>query len=100
MFRTLGLRHLCVVNRHHQVRGIVTRADLVTAKEGRQDSDHNMSENIPKGHVSPAPLRTTPIEYNERELGRRKLSIRRLDSIPSSENLWLDEDGNTVNATM
>jgi chloride channel 7 len=31
MFRTLGLRHLCVINKHNQVLGIVTRADLVNA---------------------------------------------------------------------
>ncbi len=31
MFRTLGLRHLCVINSHNQILGIVTRADLVSA---------------------------------------------------------------------
>jgi hypothetical protein len=30
MFRTLGLRHLCVINKYNQVVGIVTRADLVS----------------------------------------------------------------------
>ncbi len=31
MFRTLGLRHLCVINRHNQILGLVTRSDLVSA---------------------------------------------------------------------
>lgn len=31
MFRTLGLRHLCVINRHNQILGIVTRQNLVAA---------------------------------------------------------------------
>ena len=31
MFRTLGLRQLCVINKHNQVLGIVTRGDLVAA---------------------------------------------------------------------
>ncbi len=29
MFRTLGLRQLCVINRLHQIVGIITREDLV-----------------------------------------------------------------------
>lgn len=33
MFRTLGLRHLCVVSKHNVVLGIVTRADLASAHE-------------------------------------------------------------------
>jgi len=32
MFRTLGLRHLCVTDRHNVLLGIVTRADLVASK--------------------------------------------------------------------
>ena len=34
MFRTLGLRHLCVINKYNQVLGVVTRADLVSEREG------------------------------------------------------------------
>ena len=30
MFRTLGLRHLCVVNKHNKLLGILTRADLAS----------------------------------------------------------------------
>jgi hypothetical protein len=33
MFRTLGLRHLCVVNKHNSILGIVTRADLCIITE-------------------------------------------------------------------
>jgi CBS-domain-containing membrane protein len=37
MFRTLGLRHLCVINKYNQVLGVVTRADLVRGRErGRE----------------------------------------------------------------
>jgi CBS-domain-containing membrane protein len=39
MFRTLGLRHLCVINKHNQVLGIVTRADLVAAHALKQRSE-------------------------------------------------------------
>lgn len=31
MFRTLGLRHLCVMNHKHVLVGIITRADLVAS---------------------------------------------------------------------
>ena len=31
MFRTLGLRHLCVINTNNKLLGIVTRIDLVSA---------------------------------------------------------------------
>jgi CBS-domain-containing membrane protein len=37
MFRTLGLRHLCVINKYNQVLGVVTRADLVRGRvRGRE----------------------------------------------------------------
>lgn len=32
MFRTLGLRHLCVTDRHNQLLGMITRADLVSSR--------------------------------------------------------------------
>jgi chloride channel 7 len=38
MFRTLGLRHLCVINIHNQVLGIITRSDLVYAHSKANDS--------------------------------------------------------------
>jgi CBS-domain-containing membrane protein len=43
VFRTLGLRHLLVVNSHNQVQGIITRQDLVgsTADRSGSDGDHN-----------------------------------------------------------
>ena len=31
MFRTLGLRHLCIVSTNNKILGIVTRIDLVSA---------------------------------------------------------------------
>lgn len=40
MFRTLGLRHLCVVNKYNEVIGIVTRSDLASAnKLGESQTD-------------------------------------------------------------
>lgn len=41
MFRTLGLRHLLVVNSRNQVLGIVTRQDLVgsTTEQAGAESD-------------------------------------------------------------
>lgn len=36
MFRTLGLRNLCVINSKHIVVGIITRADLVASHIMRQ----------------------------------------------------------------
>ena len=38
MFRTLGLRHLCVINIHNQVLGIITRSDLVYAHSKANES--------------------------------------------------------------
>lgn len=44
MFRTLGLRHLCVINKHNQILGIVTRSDLVSAHflsdDNRKEGKH------------------------------------------------------------
>ena len=37
MFRTLGLRHLCIVNKHNNVLGIVTRADLASIHNENMD---------------------------------------------------------------
>lgn len=36
MFRTLGLRQLCITNKHNQIKGIITRADLVASHILRQ----------------------------------------------------------------
>jgi hypothetical protein len=62
MFRTLGLHHLCVINRLHQIVGIVTREDLVvthrlhseTSYRRPQQFDHqqgNSEQRTP--HFSP-----------------------------------------------
>jgi len=32
VFRTLGLRHLCVINRHNQIVGMITRKDLLAGR--------------------------------------------------------------------
>jgi hypothetical protein len=63
MFRTLGLKQLCVINRLHQIVGIVTREDLVVTsrlqsqltnlrlkktqwyKDGSGNVDHNNNDN-------------------------------------------------------
>lgn len=40
MFRTLGLRHLCVVNKHNILLGILTREDLVSIHQHDTILDH------------------------------------------------------------
>ena len=53
MFRTLGLRHLLVINKHQQLQGIVTRSDLVAVhqythsqhkalKKAKQDKENKL----------------------------------------------------------
>ncbi len=53
MFRTLGLRHLCVINKHNQILGIVTRSDLVSAHyltNSTCATDHRRRDRKDKGH--------------------------------------------------
>jgi CBS domain-containing protein len=50
MFRTLGLRHLCVVNRRHEVLGILTRADLVAAQVHGGFQNHDDEPNLSEGN--------------------------------------------------
>jgi signal-transduction protein with cAMP-binding, CBS, and nucleotidyltransferase domain len=44
MFRTLGLRHLCVINKYNQVTGIITRADLVCAHILNEEEENETTQ--------------------------------------------------------
>jgi hypothetical protein len=52
MFRTLGLHHLCVINRLHQIVGIVTREDLVVTHRVHSETSHRRSQQFDDGDVS------------------------------------------------
>ena len=72
MFRTLGLRHLMVVNKKNQVLGIVTRCDLVATHYMGGDSN----------------------EASQAELRRQKKhrQQQRRNSINHSIDINLDDD--------
>ena len=44
MFRTLGLRHLCVVNHSNEVQGILTRADLADLANEAEELEEEQEE--------------------------------------------------------
>eukprot|EP00912_Choanoflagellata_sp_UC4_P001336 UC4_evm1s823 len=55
MFRTMGLRHLCITDTENQVTGMVTRKDLVRFNHAREDGTPETVENLVKytKHVDP-----------------------------------------------
>lgn len=66
MFRTLGLRHLCVVNAHNQVVGILTRKNLTPSHLMHRSSSHTLTRQKSKRKNSEY-LQPT-IELNVHEL--------------------------------
>ena len=101
MFRTLGLRHLCIINKHNNLLGIVTRADLASlhtnddANTGALDrsyssasasmasSNHHLSTSLGKTSVHSS--------LSNSSSGAERIEHRHTDTTPYLERSALNQ---------
>ena len=96
MFRTLGLRHLCVINQHNQILGIVTRQDLVAAHslDGYHSEDVSRTSSINQDGDNNNEKGKSFGSNTEIEMGNNYSNTKEFDGVIKLENV---DDSNILN---
>lgn len=96
MFRTLGLRHLCVINQHNQILGIVTRQDLVAAHslDGYHSEDVSRTSSINQDGDNNNEKGKSFGSNTEIEMGKNYSNTKEFDGVIKLENV---DDSNILN---